>query len=263
MLEISETISVLQPHPSSVLDTSMLTASLLMSTSLLMPTSLLMSTTLETPIQETPVQETSVQETPVQETSVQETPVQETPMKETPIQETPVQSTCFIGGRTVIKEDHSVASNNTLFLQYIKSSNCPLSKRTFGMKICYRSSSNIFIEGSLWTKTQTTYVKFTTLVQTSLPVSLNETCKSINVSDISFMKNTFFGIALINSTNDSGIVLNPTEVSNWCIAEGYETNANAVDKTDCTALDSDVGVAALFYPGIFLCDTYMHTCIIV
>ena len=169
--------------------------------------------------------------------------------------ETPVQSTCFIGGRTVIKEDNFIASNNTLFLQYIKSSNCALSKRTHGMNICYRSSSDIFIQGSLWTKTQSTYVKFRNLVQTSLPVSLNVTCKVINVSDFSFMKNTFFGIALINSTNDSGIVLNPTEMSNWCIAEGYEANDNAVDKTKCAALNSDVAVVALFYPGIFVCDT--------
>lgn len=173
---------------------------------------------------------------------------------------TPVQSTCFIGGRTVIKEDHSVTSNNALFLQYIKSSNCALSKRSFNVNICYRSSSNIFIEGSLWTKTQNTYVKFTTLVQTSLPVSFNETCKEVNVFDISFMKNTFFGIALINSTNNSGIVLNPTEMSNWCIAEGYKTDDNTVDKTKCAALDSDVAVAALFHPwspGTFVCCTCM------
>ena len=162
--------------------------------------------------------------------------------------ETPVQSPCFIGGRTVIKEDHLVTSNDALFLQHFKSSNCPLSKRTFGMNICYRSNSTIFIEGNLWTRTQNTYVKYTTLVQTSLPVSLNETCKVINVSDISFMENTFFGIAIINSTNNNGIILNPIETSNWCIAEGYEINDNAVDQMECAPLDSDVAVAALFYP---------------
>ena len=161
---------------------------------------------------------------------------------------TPVQSPCFIGGRTVIKEEHSITSNDALFLQYIKSSNCALSKRTFGMNICYRSSSTIFIEANLWTRIQNTYVKFMTLVQTSLPVSLSETCNVINVSDISFMKNTFFGIAVMNSTNNSGIVLNPTEMSNWCIAKGYETNDNIVDQMECTRLNSDVAVAALFLP---------------
>ena len=174
----------------------------------------------------------------------------------------PVQPTCFIGGRTIIEKIHNVTSNDGLYLQFVKRSDCSLSKRTIGIKICYKSSSIISIEGSLWTVTQQTYFKFATLMQTTLPVSLNESCVIINVSDISFMRNAFFGIAVINSTSSSGIVLNPTEFSNWCLAKGYKTNDNMVNQMECENLIMDVAVAGLFVPaqisGIILCFVPVH-----
>ena len=163
---------------------------------------------------------------------------------------TSVQPTCFIGGRTIIEENHAVSSDYGLYLQFVKRSDCSLSKRTFGIKICYKSSSIISIEGSLWTITQQTYFKFTTLMQATLPVSLNESCVMINVSDISFMRNTFFGIAIISSSNNSGVVLNPTDLPHWCLAKGYKTNDDMVDQMECPELEMDLAVAALFVPQI-------------
>ena len=160
------------------------------------------------------------------------------------------QSPCFVGGRTNIKENHSLTSNSGLYLQFIKSSNCGLSKRTFGIKICYSSSKSIYVEATLWTKNDNVYKKFTTLVQTNLPIFHDETCHLVNISNMMFMENTFFGIQIFNLTSNNGIVLNPTETSNWCIAEGYETNHDKVNKEECEQLKMDVAVAALFYPGL-------------
>jgi len=160
------------------------------------------------------------------------------------------QSPCFVGGRTNIKENHLVTSKNGLYLQFIKSSNCGLSKRTFGIKICYSSSESIYVESTLWTKGLNSYKKFATLVQTNLPIFHNETCHLINISNMMFMENTFFGIQIVNLTSKNGIVLNPTETSNWCIAERYVTNHNTVDEGECKQLKMDVAVAALFYPGL-------------
>ena len=168
-----------------------------------------------------------------------------------PTSETPMQSPCFIGGRTVIKEDHSVTTSDGLYLQFVKRSNCGLSIRTFRIRICYRSRSSIFIEATLWTRTLNTYNKFTTLdlVQTNLPISLNETCHLINVNNMTFMGNTFIGIKIANSTSNGGIILNPSETSNWCVAEGYQINDESLEANQCIELvDMDIAVSALFYP---------------
>ena len=165
-----------------------------------------------------------------------------------PTSETPLQPPCFIGGTTNIKENHSLTSNDGLYLQFVKRSNCGLSKRTFGIRFCYRSSSSIFVEANLWIRTLNTYNKFTTLVQTNLPISLNETCHLISVDDMTFMGNTFIGIKITNSTSNGGIILNPTETSNWCIAKGYQINDESLESNECVQIDMDVAVAALFYP---------------
>ena len=183
-----------------------------------------------------------------------------------PTSETPMQSPCFIGGRTVIKTNHSVTTSDGLYLQSVKRSNCGLSKRTFRIEICYKSSSSISVEATLWTRTLNTYNKFTTLdlVQTSLPISLNETCHLINVNDMTFMGNTFIGIKIANSTSNGGIILNPSETSNWCVAEGYQINDGSLEANQCIPLvDMDIAVSALFYPwtpgmqlSVLLCSNH-------
>ena len=174
-----------------------------------------------------------------------------TSLSASPTSETPMQSPCFIGGRTAIKKNHSVTTSDGLYLQSVKRSNCGLSKRTFRIEICYKSSSSISVEATLWTRTLNTYNKFTTLdlVQTSLPISLNETCHLINVNDMTFMGNTFIGIKIANSTSNGGIILNPSETSNWCVAEGYQINNESLEANQCIQLvEMDIAVSALFYP---------------
>ena len=165
-----------------------------------------------------------------------------------PTTETPLQPSCFIGGSTGIKENHSLTSNNGLYLQFVKRSNCGLSKRTLGIRFCYKSSSSIFVEATLWIRTLNTYNKFATLVQTNLPISLNETCRLINVDSQTFVGNMFIGIKIANSTSNGGIILNPTEASNWCIFEGYQINDKSLESHECVQIDMNVAVAALFYP---------------
>ena len=168
-----------------------------------------------------------------------------------PTSETPIESPCFIGGRTVIKENHSVTTSNGLYLQHVKRSDCGVSLHTFRIEICYKSRSSISVEATLWTKISNIYNKFTTLdlVQASLPISLNETCHLINVNDMTFMGNTFIGIKIANSTSNGGIILNPSETSNWCIAEGYQINDESLEENQCIPLvDMDIAVSALFYP---------------
>lgn len=144
-----------------------------------------------------------------------------------------------------------MTSSDGLYLQNIKNSDCSLSKQSVAMKICYSSSNSIYIEAALWRRKLDTYSKFVTLVQASLPISHNETCHRINnISKFSFMENAFVGIKIFNSTNDSGIILNPTGMSNWCVAKEYKTNDNMINQQECTQLQMDVAVKFLFQPTI-------------
>ena len=71
------------------------------------------------------------------------------------------------------------------------------------------------------------------------------------------MMNTFIGIKIANLTNNNGIILNPTEASNWCVAERYQINDKSVEQNECDRLTMDVAVAALFYPATP--GTYLST----